>query len=473
MTNQKHDWDSIAERLKRENYVASSIKELARHLKIPYGTVYSAVDRGDLPDFVEYTTGQGIPKSNGQQVKLERAGNEAALKYQAAEPLTEDEVMAVAGLDPDEWVITSSNVNLWQMGRKHKVVDLEWVNGKADGFVRDDGELKKTYLYQIELKLTRRDRVAVKPVIQSINVQLPRNYQHPSWRERVPGDEGRALFIADPHFGYRLRRGRLVPIHSRHFINALMAIAVEEEPSIVVWNGDLMDLADWSRFDTEPELLNHTQVAALEASWVLARFRALTGRQVVLEGNHDVRAQKEIIKHLGAAYDLRPVHELEGAPLLSLPRLLSLDTIGTEWIDGYPHNSLDLPGIRFIHGDTVRKGSGRTASAIVKEVTISRFFGHVHRHELVRRSLPDVDREVWVGSPGCACDRRQAPGSGPTHNWQLGAFLIHYDGQGVTHVEHVAGRVDGPTRFRGRRYEVGDYLDDLVDDIPDEYGRLL
>jgi len=466
----KHDWAKLADGLRdgapyRNEYV------VARELSLHRGTVRHAFLRGDLPtDLLEnyMPPTPAKPKDEIGSMSLKEKGNEAVLKYNAAEPLSAVEVMEIAGINKKEWRVVDKEITMWQMGRKHKKVSLRWTAGKADGFVEDDGTIAKTYLYRIEVKLTRINRVAVKPVLRPINFSVlssPIHVDH--------DDDGlKVLFIADPHFGFRRTRKGLKPIHSRPFINGLLSIADIVKPNVTVWNGDVLDLAEFGSFDTEPELLNNTQMAGLELGWILASFKRHSLRQVVIEGNHEIRLQKAIIKNLSSGYQLTPIHDLEGWPLLSVPRFLGLDSLDTEWIGDYPSGKLKIGSAVFQHGSIVRKGSGKTIGAMIHELTRDRFFGHIHRYEMAQKYVEDEGRSIWVGSPGCACDKLVTPGSNESHNWQLGAFLIHFDKHSgnVNSVEHISAAKDSGALFRGHKFAPAPYTREFRESLPTQYA---
>jgi hypothetical protein len=479
----KWDWDQINSDI--QNYYESSkvktftsVSAVANWLDIPRATVRDAFSRGDLDaSFVvakekedKPPEWERMPKEFADvidQVDFKKRGNEATLKYKAAEPLSSKEACEIAGVDLEEWRIVDQRVNMWQMGRKAKKVDLNWVDGSATGYVKDTGEIHKTYLYQVEVKLTRRNRVAVKPAITPIKFETPYPFATQAHPQNRP--EETILHITDPHFGFiRQLDGELEPIHDRIFLASLLRVAELVKVDNVVWGGDMFDLADFSSFDSEPGLLYNVQLSALELAWVLAQFRHRTDRQIILEGNHDERMQRALVKNLKSAYQLKPVHELDGHPLLSIPRLLDLDSLDTEWIDGWPNNYINIGQVRFEHGNTVRSGSGRTASSEVVESTFSKFFGHIHRHELVQKWLPDQERSIYVGTPGCACRREFTPGSSLKSNWQKGAFLIHLRDGVVDAVEHIPADELGAVTFRGVKFSV-DYMSDFIDFVPSEF----
>ena len=118
----------------------------------------------------------------------------------------------------------------------------------------------------------------------------------------------------------------------------------------------------------------------------------------------------------------------------------------------------------------VRKGSAKTVSAMMTEATGDRFFGHIHRFELAQKYIEDLDREIYVGSPGCACDKRYTPGADIGHNWQLGAFLIHLEPGFVAGVEHITSPLEGSTIFRGSVVKPVDYMVNFLDSLPLNYA---
>ena len=469
----KYDWKGLNEILLNEFKKYEGFNTVAERLGIPYGTVYDAFERGDLSmDLIEGHT-QDVYRDHEERpevVEFRERGNTAILKFKSAEPLTSEEACELAGIDMEVWRIENQEVGMWQVGRKNKKIDLTWTDGKMDGEVHDSGEIKKEYLYRLSVTLARRKRIAVKAVLSPIEVK-----SEPMSATELPYGgklQTKVLFICDPHFGLRRRDGDLIPIHHRQFIGTLMKVAQTVLPDYVVWNGDVLDLADWSSFDTEPELMYNTQLAGMELAWVLSQFRRMAGRgQVVVEGNHEVRLKKAIVKNFKASYELKPVNELDGDSLMSVPRFLGMKDLKTVWIDGYPEASVKIGNVRFTHGNVVRKGSAKTISALMTEAAGDKFFGHIHRFELATKYVEDLGRSIWVGSPGCACDKRETPGANANYNWQLGAFLIHIDDDVVSGVEHIRRSVDGPTTFRGFDIQEFDYLADYLKSIPIEYRR--
>ncbi len=477
----KTKWSIIAQTLEEDGPFKSKA-DIAKWLNMPVTTIKDALRRGDLPKSVlerSKSKGEGVeipkqPKDGGEQIRFKENGNEATLKFSSGEPLTAKEAIAVAGVDLKEWRIVDQSVNMWQVGRKNKKVDLTWQSGILSGHVEDDGSFTKTYLYQVTVKLTRINRVAVKATLRPIELKVLKSEL--SGRKFIHANTDQVLFITDPHFGYKRQLGKLIPIHHRSFLSALLNIALVVKPEVVVWGGDVLDLAEFGTFETEPDLLFNLQLAGMELSWLLAQFRRTTQRQIVLEGNHERRLEKALIKNMSAAYQLKPVHELEGFSMLSVPRFLGLDKIQTEWVGDYPSGFLKVGRVKFYHGNIARKGSAKTVSAEIMEATTSKFFGHIHRFELATKYIEDLEHDIWVGSPGCSCDKGQTPGANKSYNWQLGAFLVNIDREtGLAEgVEHISQTSKGRVIFRGLNYAAREkwLLKNFQSGLDDEWKNL-
>ena len=442
----KHNWKQIQEYADSLSDGISTRSDLARALKLSRSTVNAALNRGalifefeqiDAPDAVVFT----------------EDGNEALLKFNSAQPLNAHEAAQVAGVDLDIWEIYRQRVNMWQAGRKHKMVKLDYTNGTADGSIHDTGGWNKTYLYQIEVKFTRKERIPVSLVMEPIIV-----VSHKISLVDVPLPEERnrnsILFICDPHLGYNNKK----PFHNRQFISSLLSIQQSVKPRYTVWNGDVLDLADFGTFPNDPAITQKTQVAAVEFGWLLSQFNSAWGKQILIEGNHEVRLRKAMMKNLSAGYDLRPVHDLDGESMLSVPRLLGLKELGVEWIGDYPNGYFQYGNARFKHGSVAKAASGATVNAVLGKTVMSTFFGHIHRYELASRRVDGLPGLVWSGSPGCATSMTLTPGVTVNSNWSTGAFLISFEARNVVAVEHIF-HADEKTYFRGNVINVENYFD--------------
>jgi hypothetical protein len=101
-----------------------------------------------------------------------------------------------------------------------------------------------------------------------------------------------------------------------------------------------------------------------------------------------------------------------------------LSGLGVEWVGDYPDGESWLgERIWFKHGDTVRRGSGRTAAAVVDVSNVTVVCGHVHREERATKTvwLRGGCYYVTVQVVPCTCRTDgTVPGSSKDENWQQG-----------------------------------------------------
>lgn len=410
--------------------------------------------------------------SKVDDITFEENGNEAWLKYKAAEPLTVEELAEIAGIDLNVWEPVQQEPNAWTMGRKNKKVSMEWIEGKANGHVEDDGTIHKTYMYQMKAKFERIERVAVSPVIKPIIVSSKARFAKAKKTPKT--NKTHMLFVTDPHFGFRTRLF-MEPetFHSRPFLSDLFAVIKSLKLDYVIWGGDTLDLADFSKFPKNPTIINNTQIAAVEAAWVINQFGMYAPRQKIIEGNHDIRMPKATADNFAAAYQLKPAHELEGPALLSLPRLLGLDVMpGVDWYPGWPDASWEFGDAIFEHGDALSGIPGATVGKVLKDAVKSTIFGHVHRAERATKHVKGMADPIIAATPGGACRKETVPGATLKRNWSIGAFYLTFVDGKLKEPEHISHE-NGETYFRGERYHGEDYILRMGKEMPEKYMRAL
>lgn len=277
-----------------------------------------------------------------------------------------------------------------------------------------------------------------------------------------------AVILPDVQFGFRrdLRTGILDPFHDVAALEGALEIIRITRPDLVILLGDFLDLAEFSRFDQEPEFANTTQESFDAGHLYLARIRAEVPDAEIryLEGNHDRRIQKAILTNAKAALRLRPAATPPSTwPSVSIPAYMRLDDLGVEYLGGYPANMTWInERVCCVHGEKVRS-SGSTAAAVVDDERVSVIFGHVHRIEKkykTRRTFAGP-RFSFAATPGCLSrvdgavpstkgsnDPLGNPISRP-EDWQQGCAVVTYiEGDGPFGYEQVF--INGAdTLFRG------------------------
>ena len=284
----------------------------------------------------------------------------------------------------------------------------------------------------------------------------------------------------DPQIGFwrDVDTGGLEPMHDVRAMDVALQIGVAANPHTLVNLGDLLDLAEFSRFGTEPTLDQTTNPALQTAHRFLSvqRTHLNPDEMIVVEGNHDKRLQDAIAKHnRGALYVRKATATPDDWPVFSLPYLLGFDDLNVEYVEGYPAGQYWLTDSFVVeHGKRINSGGSTAAKQSREAPGISAVFGHVHRIEVHTRSVvvgpENVRRNLYV-SPGCLCRTDGAVpsfGSGSSANgrpvvnhedWQQGLAVLTFPENGDAPQVETVFIDDGRAMFRGELYEAGPYLD--------------
>ena len=226
------------------------------------------------------------------------------------------------------------------------------------------------------------------------------------------GKVTRTVFVPDLH----------VPYQDVQAFRAVRSFIRDVRPQRVVIIGDLLDLAIISSFDKDPRSTAGLQDQIDAGGAVLDDLRADAGRGaeiVLLEGNHEFRMTKTLIRHAPAFLSL----SRGGEDVLSVPFLLDLKRRGVRWIPG--HESLDVHGYLVEHGDCASSYSGYTARRMVDKRRQSVVHGHTHRlGSYWHTGYTNVVHGVELGS---LIDRNsEAASYAKSPNWQTGFGVGEY-----------------------------------------------
>lgn len=375
-------------------------------------------------------------------------------------------------IDLDVWEIERHVINKWEMGRRHEWKNIDYEDGKATGHVEDTGEVFVEPLFQIKVWLVRRVPVEVKPVIKPAQMQIMRLAFKPQSKE-IDGYK-KALLLSDVHFGFsrNMRTGAFDPFHDRRALDVCLQIAEDEQPDRIILMGDFLDLAEWSdKYLRSPDMYWTTQPAVFEFAWWLGQIRQSCPVTQIdyIEGNHENRMTRSMLTHLVAAYDLRADTQMEAPAAMSVENLLGLERMDVRYHGDYPNNTIWLNEFtRVIHGEVVRKGSGDTVKAVIRETTDNTYLGHIHRREKATKQVRtrDESRSARVVCPGCLCRiDGMVPGSGNQANWQQGAAMVYYNETDCR--DQLIEIEDGTGVFNGifyRAREEGEIVPELARD---------
>lgn len=306
------------------------------------------------------------------------------------------------------------------------------------------------------------------PVVQPAKPCVVRPVKIQSTRTNPDGWRT-AVILPDTQIGFRrYDDGTLDPFHDERAMNVALKIIRHLRPDVVVLLGDFVDFPEFGTYEQEPEFAQTTQASVDRAHRFLAEIRANAPDADIrlLEGNHDRRLPKAIMRNAMHALRLRRACEPEGWPVLSVPNLLRLDELGVTYVDGWPAGITWInDNLACIHGHKVRS-SGSTAAAVIDDERVSTIFGHIHRIEMQSktRRVKDGHRVAWAASPGCLCRLDGAVPSvksstdvfgrpvNTAENWAQGLGVVTFEpGNGRFAYEQVA-IYSGEAVLRGRMF---------------------
>lgn len=442
-----------------------SISSLAKSLGMNENSL-----RGRLSEFRKEVS--DINSDDFDDMRVSGGGNHLQITMTIPEDriTTLDKLLEVCQVDTSVWDVERWIVNTWEGFRKNEQRDIRWDDGKANGRVLDDGDIRTKTLYQVKVWLIRKNPIALEPVVQPLEISI-------RFQERArPNDTNdgvkSALIIPDLQVGFSrdLKTGALLPFHDRGAMDIVLRIAKEKGFDKVVFLGDLLDLPDWSdNFIRSPEFYFTTQPAIVELAWWLGQLRLIlpNAEMFAIEGNHEQRMEKAVMKNMAAAYHLSPAYDTNIQPVLSVPRLLGLDKLGIEWVSGYPDAEVWLADdLVCVHGERARAVSGATARVLGEDLGVSIVFGHIHRREMVIRSIVTRSGQKVLSStcPGCLCKiDGTVPGNTKRQGWSQG-FAIAYYGDGLGSVVEVVPIEEGGTLYHGKVYKANFDLQSLRKD---------
>lgn len=277
----------------------------------------------------------------------------------------------------------------------------------------------------------------------------------------------RAVILPDVQFGFRrdIDTAALDPFHDEQAIAAALKVVQAVDPDLVVHLGDFLDFATFGTYEQEAGFALTVQPAIDRAHRFLVEVAAAApqAKQVLLEGNHDRRLQRAIVRNAMSAFGIRKANAPETWPVLSVPYLLRLDELGVEYVGGYPAGIYWLNDrLACIHGSKVRS-SGSTAALVVDDERVSTIFGHVHRIELAykTRRVRAGARTSLAASPGTLAriDGAVPSTKGSTdplgrpvpavENWQQGVGIVTYEDGDRPFALELVPIFDGQVTFRG------------------------
>ena len=237
-----------------------------------------------------------------------------------------------------------------------------------------------------------------------------------------------SVFIQDTH-------GRFIDPQAWSIVTQILG---DIEFDRVIWNGDLLDFYELSKYEKDPD--ETRSITEDRDAWLkcLLEVQALNpdARHDFVMGNHEERYDLYL---KGAKY----LRDVDG---VKLKEFLRLDEYG---VTLHPRSGFEVvEGLYAFHGETVRQHSGQSAMGELDRWGTNGVSGHVHRLCVFYRRLWSGVK--WWVEGGCLC------GLDPSYmsraaNWMQGFVLVHSLPGGVL-VPELVSICGGVCVFRGRVY---------------------
>lgn len=394
---------------------------------------------------------------NGADIeeKIEEVGqdNERIIDSKSRRITTLEQLIKFCKIDLNEWVIDRHVINKWEVGSKFGYKGSE--------------EMVIEPLFQVKAWLSKRHPEAIRPVIQPIEIKA----DIPKIGKIVKSGLRKILVAGDLQIGFTrsMRTGKLTPFHDRSAIGVMLSLLKKHKFDEILLGGDLLDFSMWSsKFLKKPSFVFTTQPALVECAWLLTVIRKLQpdAKITYIEGNHDVRPEIAMMEHFVDGYGLRSADNIDGQAVMSIPNLLGLPKLGVDYIGNYPSGEYWLNDRAVIrHGNTAKKGSGATVGAIAKEALDTEIVFHIHRLEMVSKTIHTRSGTEIINQfcPGCLCRIDGAVPGDERPNWQQGIAVVSYDEKRYVNIEPIPIQ-DGQALYRDEIHGGSDYTDQLRKD---------
>ncbi len=204
-----------------------------------------------------------------------------------------------------------------------------------------------------------------------------------------------------------------VPYHDKVAVSLACKVLAWWKPEVVIYNGDLLDFYDLSRYDKNPGRQYRLQDEIdMFHTDVIAPVNHAVGkkcRKIFLPGNHEARLQKFLMAH----------PELFSLKDLELRNVLKLANYDIEYA-AYSVQFGDV--LEVSHGTRVNKWAGMSAKAEqeLRRYSMSTITGHVHRSGTFKTKVGNE----WKTGQESPCLCTLTPEYMRNPDWQQGITLF-------------------------------------------------
>jgi hypothetical protein len=411
-----------------------SVRAAARDLGLAESTL-----RGRLKNAHKAPESAG-PEKSGATINHERG--EATLVSTPAdndgedvEQSAVDELIRENGLDPDEWIVTTTTLNRWTaLGAADKATGVNPVH------------------IMRQVKVTLRQRSTIELLLPAVHVPPVAGRIVRPWDGESPR---LAVILSDPHAPY---------VDAK--LNACVEKALRDiRPDVGVMNGDIGDYPTLSRHKRNPKY-NASPAECVQGSyeWVRGKVEAAPEAEWFLDpGNHDQRLRDYALAHAPESYGLAPASIDGSKPKPEtlgdvMRRVMHLDALGVTMVAPDEDGEYFEAEVRLAERFGVRHGTGSGKDHAKKSLDrrgYSFAYGHDHRMATTYTTRWDHDgpKQLVAIGTGCLCrvERSGLGYMGDPPDWQQGFATVVLYPDGRFHVEHAV-YTGGSLYWRNQRW---------------------
>ena len=246
--------------------------------------------------------------------KHERQGDHWTIELRGTRIKTLEEMLMQCQVDLERWEVEQYVIHKWEMGRKEKTVDLNWIDGLATGSVEDTGRIfvEPLFLIRVWLKekvqtIAARDEIAALKELAKISIRKKSPKQIKTNIKQQESPYLLELSLPDVHIG-RLARGDETGWDNydsdiaKELFNDAVRVLIERTRSFIfrqivfIVGNDILNAdnlqgttthgtpqANDSRYHKVFGIARNSLIDAIELLRQIANVKV-----VVLPGNHDI-----------------------------------------------------------------------------------------------------------------------------------------------------------------------------------------
>lgn len=285
--------------------------------------------------FTNANSDEKIPETKGAHMSF--SGDSGEIDLVDESPRTLEELLKACQVDLNLWEVEKYVVNKWEMGRANKQVNLTWSEGKADGYVRDAGGIRKAPLWQVKAWLRRKVEATtlaqmLEKFVSQASVHAPKKFCIEQ-RKNAKADSCYVLNIQDLHLAklaWSHETGgadwdiRIAEQAYRNTVDELIAKVPHErvEEIVMILGSDMLQVDNdrstttaGTYVDSDTRLMKAYDVAANMLTETIEKLASkFKVKCVVFGGNHDRNISLFLGKYIEAWFRNHPNVKIDASP---------------------------------------------------------------------------------------------------------------------------------------------------------------